>query len=181
MSVWSRSLVAAAVGVALVGVAGCGPGGLSGDTSPETTSASPSKDTLASVQPCQMLPPETLKSFGLEVPGNPDDMLPWKPACNYQGSPLDVTLIKNTRQTVDSAEKKSVWAKFDHLQVNGRSGAAVIPKGATQSRTCAVMFNAGEATIQVQASEIRLPDDIDECQQALEIAKEIEPNVPDPA
>ncbi len=173
--------MAAAVGVALVGVAGCGPGGLSGGTSPETTSASPSKDALASVDPCKMLPPETLKSFGLEVTGESRNELPWQPGCDYDGKPISATLIKNTRQTVSSAGKNSTWKEFERVQVNGRSGARAITQGTTKARLCNVMFNAGQGTIQVQAHEIRLPDDIDECQQALEIAKKIEPNVPDPA
>ncbi len=181
MSVWSRSLVAAAVGVALVGVTGCGPGGLSGDTSPETTSASPSKDTLASVQPCQMLPPETLKSFGLEVPGEPKDQLAWEPGCYFAGEPVTAAMYKNTKQTVSSAEKQPVWAEFERIQVNNRSGARAITQGATKARSCTVIFDAGQGTIQVTTTEPRLPDDIDECQQALEIAKKIEPNVPEPA
>ncbi|MBA8823587.1 hypothetical protein FHX42_000916 [Saccharopolyspora lacisalsi] len=173
--------MAAAAGVALVGVAGCGTGGIAGDTSPETTSASSSKDDLASVQPCQMLPPETLESFGLEVTGEPRNELPWQPGCDFDGKPISATLIKNTRQTVSSAEKKTVWAKFERIQVNGRSGAQAITQGTTKARLCNVMFNAGKGTIQVQAHEISPPDDIDECAKALEIAKKIEPNVPDPA
>ncbi|SDP89684.1 Protein of unknown function [Actinopolyspora xinjiangensis] len=108
-------------------------------------------------------------------------MLEWEPACDYQGDPINVNMIKNMRETVKSASEKDVWAEFERLQVNGRSGARVITKGATKARSCTVMFDAGKGTVQVQANEVRLPDDVDECQKALEIARKVEPNVPEPA
>ncbi|WP_092927536.1 DUF3558 family protein [Actinopolyspora alba] len=168
-------------GVALVSASACSPSEGAGDGSSETTGASPSGEALASVKPCELLSSETLKSFGLEIPGEAMNSLPWRPGCGYQGEPVSVTLYKDKRNTVASNEQKSTWAEFEHLEVNGRSGARAITQGTTKARLCNVMFDAGQGLIQVQAREDRLPDDVDECAKALEIAKKIEPNVPEPA
>ncbi|WP_244515678.1 DUF3558 family protein [Actinopolyspora xinjiangensis] len=181
MKLWTRSLLTAVAGAALIAASACSPSEGTGDGSSETSGNSPSSEALASVKPCEMLSSDTLSSFGLEVPGKTKSELPWKPGCYYEGDPFTVRMEKNTRQTVDSSEQKSVWAEFERLEVNGRSGARVITKGATQTRACGVMFDAGEGIVQVRAREIRLPDDEDECAEALKIAKKIEPNVPEPA
>ncbi|SDR00638.1 DUF3558 domain-containing protein [Actinopolyspora saharensis] len=181
MSSWKRAMLAAVSGVALLGALGCSPSG-SGDTSdsPSATQASGGK-SLESLDPCTMLSEAELKSFGLELPGEPTEDLPWSPGCYYEGDPITLTLFKDTRNTVSSNAEKSTWAEFERLQVNGRSGARTITKGATQARICNVMFDAGDGLIQVQATESRLPESVDECAKALEIAKKVEPNVPEPA
>ncbi|WP_092928040.1 DUF3558 family protein [Actinopolyspora alba] len=172
--------MATVAGVVLLGVTGCSPGGLADDSS-ETTGAKPSDEVLAGVDPCGLLSDEELKSFGLETQGGTRNELPWAPGCYYAGEPVSARLEKNTRQTVASSEKRSTWARFDRTQVNGRDAASAIPKGATKARACVLMFDAGQGLIQIQTREIRLPDDVDECAKALEIAKKVEPNVPEPA
>lgn len=181
MSMWKRSLMTIVAGVALVSASACSPSEGAGDGSSETTGESPSGEVLASVKPCEILSSETLKSFGLQLPGKPEEMLPWKPACKYEGDPVDATIIKNKRQTVSSSEEESNWAKFDRTKVNGRPGATAITKGSTQARICNVMFDAGQGLIQVQALEVGRFDEIDECAKGLELAKKVEPNVPEPA
>ncbi|PRW65406.1 DUF3558 domain-containing protein [Actinopolyspora mortivallis] len=173
--------MAAVAGAVLVGLSACSPGGNTDHAPTETTDASPSDEVLSEVTPCEMLPPDTLRSFGLQVPGKPTDGLPWTPACDYTGDPVGVTLVKNTRQTVASSEKKSTWASFDRITVNGRPGATAITKGSTQAQICNVLFDAGQGMIQVRAQESGRSDEIDECAKALEIAERIEPNVPEPA
>ncbi|WP_438387817.1 DUF3558 domain-containing protein [Actinopolyspora saharensis] len=177
--------MAVGVGAALLGVAGCGPGGLAGDESEgateETSAAKSSGEVLAGVDPCGMLSDAELKSFGLKLPGKSTDALPWTPGCDYQGDPVGVMFVKNERQTVASSAKKDRWAEFERTEVNGRAAARAITKGSTQARICNVMFDSGGGMIQVRAQETRLPDDVDECAKALEIAKKVEPNVPEPA
>ncbi|SDR00660.1 DUF3558 family protein [Actinopolyspora saharensis] len=175
-----RAVLAAVSGVALLGALGCSPSG-SGDTSDDssTTQASGGK-SLENLDPCTMLSEAELKSFGLEPTGEPNNDLPWRPGCGYEGDPISATLFKDTRNTVSSNAEKDVWAEFERLQVNGRSGARAITKGSTQARICNVMFNAGDGLIQVQASEDGLSDEIDECAKGLELAKKIEPTVPEP-
>ncbi len=121
-----------------------------------------------------------MESFGLEFPGESIDQLPWTSECDYSGDPVGVRFVKNTRQTVASSERKDVWAEFERIEVNGRSGARAITKGATQARTCNVMFDAGQGMIQVRVQEVALPDDVDECAEALKIAETVEPKVPEP-
>ncbi|WP_223208096.1 DUF3558 family protein [Actinopolyspora erythraea] len=173
-------MVTAVTGAALLGMTGCSPGDITEDSS-ETTGAKPSDEVLAGVDPCGLLSDEELKSFGLETRGEPRSELPWAPGCYYAGEPVTARLEKNTRQTVASSEKRSVWASFDRTQVNGRAAASAVPNGATEARACVLMFDAGQGLIQVQTQEIRLPDDVDECAKALEIAEKVEPNVPEPA
>lgn len=180
MSLWSRSLVALAAGAVLAGASGCSAGGLAGEPSPER-SAPPTAQGLKKVDPCQMLIPRDLQDFGLEGPGTPNTALPWEPGCDYGGDPITATVYKNTRQTVESASKKPVWAMFQRVEVNERSAAQAITKGSTQARICSTMFNAGTGLIEVTVSESELPDDLDECAKSAEIAKRIEPRVPEPA
>ncbi|WP_033401502.1 DUF3558 domain-containing protein [Actinopolyspora mortivallis] len=172
--------MAVLAGAVLVGVTACSPGG-GAEGSSETTGPSSSEEVLASVDPCEVLSESELESFGLRGPGEPRSELPWKPGCYYEGSPINARLEKNTRQTVASSERKDVWAEFERVEVNGRPGARAITKGATQARTCNVMFDAGRGTILVRAMESSLPDDLDECAKALEIAETVEPKVPEPA
>ncbi|MDR7300569.1 DUF3558 family protein [Haloactinomyces albus] len=181
MSVWSRSLMVLAAGVALVGASGCSAGGAVEGPSTETSAPSASQ-SLQKVDPCKMLAPQDLKDFGLEGPGSPNTTLPWEPGCDYsRGDPITATVYKNMRQTVESAAKKPSWAMFKRIEVNGRSGAQAITKGATQARICSTMFNAGKGLIEVSVSESELPDDLDECAKSTEIAKRIEPEMPEPA
>ncbi|PRW65415.1 DUF3558 domain-containing protein [Actinopolyspora mortivallis] len=163
----------------MVGGCACSPAGDTDGGSSETTSASSSEKELKSVKPCDMLSPDTLDFFGLEAPGEPADTLPRKAGCNFGGDPVSVTLLKDERNTVSSNEQKSVWVEFERLGVNGRTGARAITQGTTKARLCNVMFEAGEGLIQVQARENQQSDDVDECRKALEIAKRIEPNVPE--
>ncbi|WP_245695559.1 DUF3558 domain-containing protein [Actinopolyspora saharensis] len=171
--------------MALLGVAGCGPGGLAGDESEgatgETSAAKPSEEVLAGVDPCGMLSDEELKSFGLELPGEAMSTVPWRPGCDYSGDPFGVMFVKNKRQTADSAAKKDTWAKFERAEVNGRAGATAVTEGATQAGTCDAMFDAGQGMIQIRAHDVARSDSRDECAKALEIAKKVEPNVPEPA
>ncbi len=82
---------------------------------------------------------------------------------------------------MDSAEKKDTWAQFERTEVNGRAAATAVTEGSTQAQICNVMFDAGQGLIQIQAQEAGRSDSLDECAKALEIAKKVEPNVPEPA
>ncbi|WP_258174721.1 DUF3558 domain-containing protein [Actinopolyspora mortivallis] len=163
-----------------MGATACSPSGGVEDST-ETTVPSSSQRTLASVDPCAVLSDAELKSFGLKGAGELKDELPWSPRCYYEGDPVNMSLEKNPRRTVASAEQQDTWAEFERVEVNGRAGARAITKGATQARTCNVMFDAGQGTMLVRTREVHLPDDLDECAEALKIAETVEPKVPEPA
>ncbi|WP_019855795.1 DUF3558 domain-containing protein [Actinopolyspora mortivallis] len=163
----------------LLGLTACSPGG-SADERTTTSQAEPSEDALAGVDPCALLSETELNSFGLKEPGKNTELLPWVVGCDYSGDPISATLYRDTRNTVAASERKEVWAMFERTPVNGRPGATAITQGATQARICDVMFDAGNGMIQVQVSEPRLPDNVDECAEALKIAKKVEPKVPEP-
>ncbi|PRW62163.1 DUF3558 domain-containing protein [Actinopolyspora mortivallis] len=168
------------MGAALTGATACSPSGGT-ENSPETSSPTSSENSLASVDPCTVLSETELKSFGLKIPGKSKSTLPWTSGCSYKGDPVRLSLVTNTRETVASAEQKDTWATFERTTVHDRAAATAITKGSTQARICEVMFDAGNGMIQVQVSEPRLPDDVDECAEALKIAKKVEPKVPEPS
>nr|WP_169336106.1 DUF3558 domain-containing protein [Actinopolyspora halophila] len=167
--------------MALLGAVGCSPGDSSEGATEGTSGAKPSGEVLAGVDPCGVLSDAELKSFGLKTEGEATNTPPWAPACQYQGDPVVASIHKETRDTVNSAEQKDVWAEFDRTEVNGRTAATAVTGGATQARLCSALFDAGQGMIQIQAHEVSSSDSLDECAKALEIAEKVEPNVPEPA
>ncbi|WP_258174723.1 DUF3558 domain-containing protein [Actinopolyspora mortivallis] len=163
-----------------MGVTACSPSG-GADEAGRTSAAKPSEEVLAGVDPCDILPDAELESFGVSTTGEPTNRPPWAPGCHYRGDSVTVSVRKETRDTVASAEQKDVWAKFERTEVNGRAAATAIVKGATQARMCSALFDAGRGMIQIQATEVRPPDTVDECAKALEFAEMVEPKVPEPA
>lgn len=178
MSVLRRTLVVAMVAVAAIGATACAPGGRSGGDAGSSTPTS-SGSSLDAVRPCGILTAGEVGDLGLTAP-EPKETLPWSPSCDYNGEPFGVRLATNTRATVESAANQPVWATFERVAVNGRSGARGIKRGATRARSCSVMFNAGAGMITVILTETR-PGGRDECAEALEIATLIEPRTPEPA
>jgi hypothetical protein len=163
-----------AASVTLAGAAACAPGNTSGNDSNESGSPAP-QGQLSSVDPCAVLKPADSTAAGFEGAGKLQPGV--DPNCAYRGQLIAANVYKSTTETVAVAEKKPVWAKFERTDVNGRTGATAISSGSTQARLCSVMFDAGGGMIRVAVREIR-PGDLDECGEALKVAKLVEPNVP---
>ncbi|WP_029535281.1 DUF3558 family protein [Saccharopolyspora spinosa] len=173
MKVLSRTVVAVCSGAALLAAAGCG-GGSPKDVSPGSMETD---QGLAKVDPCTLLTPDELKSFGFEGPGQPETGITAEPGCSFRGKPFTATFYKNQEKTVESYSKQDNWAKFDRAEVDGRPAASAIDKSATQARICSGLFNAGGGVIIIDVSEFR-DQGLDECAEGLKIAEAIAPRMP---
>ncbi|MEV5535521.1 DUF3558 domain-containing protein [Saccharopolyspora shandongensis] len=172
MRTLSRTAVAACVGTAVLAIAACG--GPAPDDSPDPTEK---PQGLAEIDPCALLTPDELKSFGFEESGEPDSGTSSEPGCRFNGRPFRATFSKNQEKTVESYGKQDNWAKFDRAEVDGRPAASAIDKSATQARICSALFNAGGGVIIIDVSEFR-DQGLDECAEGLKIAEAIAPRMP---
>lgn len=153
-------------------MAGCG--GPSSEGDPPVKSE---PQGLAKIDPCTLLTPEELESFGFEGPGEPETGSTGEPACSFTGQPFGATFFKKQDMTVEKYGQQDTWAKFDRLEVDGRPAASTIAKGSTQSRICSVMFDAGGGVIDLTLQEFR-DKGLDECGEALKVAEKIAPRMP---
>ncbi|WP_093265153.1 DUF3558 domain-containing protein [Saccharopolyspora shandongensis] len=156
----------------MLAIAACG--------GPASSDAPPPKEEpqgLAAIDPCALLTPEELKSFGFEESGEPDSSTSSEPGCRFNGRPFRATFSKNQEKTVESYGKQDNWAKFDRAEVDGRPAASAIDKSATQARICSALFNAGGGVIIIDVSEFR-DQGLDECAEGLKIAEAIAPRMP---
>ena len=171
MRVWTRSVLAAAAGLTLVGTAGCSSLGGAEEPPPAP------KDELASVDPCKVLTPEELARYGIQGPGTPVADVPFQPACQYQGQDYDLSVYKDTQFNVEAIHKQGQWAKWDPVSLNGRPAAVTIDAGSTRARLCDTMFDSGKGRVSVQFGTHH-PGDNSFCEKSQEIAKQIEPRMP---
>jgi uncharacterized protein DUF3558 len=170
----SRTVVAVCAGVALLSAAGCG-GGSPKEGSPGSTEQ---KQALATVDPCTLLTPKELESFGFEGPGQPETGISSEPGCSFRGKPFTATFYKNQEKTVEAyGQQEGTWAKYDRLEIDGRPAASAIAEGSTQARICSALFDAGGGVIILTLSEFR-DQGLDECGEALKIAEAIAPRMP---
>lgn len=178
MNVVTRSLAAVAGGLLVLGAAGCSAGGLAGeDASP---SPQPTKSGLASLDVCNVLTPEDLAPYGAALPGEPDNVTPSEPGCEYKGeeSGIKITLSKNETKTVDQYGKDTKFDKFEPVTVAGRHGASVISPGASGSGLCGTMIDAGGGVVLVDASARANNTQFDACAESLKVAEQIAPRLP---
>ncbi|MEU6268747.1 DUF3558 domain-containing protein [Saccharopolyspora shandongensis] len=173
MKVLSRTLATVCAGVAVLAVAGCG-----GPNSTETPASKTQTQGLAAIDPCTLLTPEELKSYGFEAPGEPTSNTASEPGCRFNGRPFRATFYKNQEKTVESyGQQQGTWAKYDRLEVDGRPAASAVAEGSTQARICSALFDAGDGVIILTLSEFR-DQGLDECAEGLKIAEAIAPRMP---
>ncbi|MEU5853384.1 DUF3558 family protein [Saccharopolyspora shandongensis] len=136
------------------------------------------KNGLAQVDPCTMVSPEVLASFGLRGPGEPETGNSSEPGCYFPGDPISGTFYKNQEKTVAAyGAQQSTWAKFDPLQVDGRSAASAVANGSTQAGVCSTLFDTGGGVIILTVSN-KGDNAIDPCAKSLKIAEAIAPRMP---
>ncbi|MER6991458.1 DUF3558 domain-containing protein [Saccharopolyspora hirsuta] len=170
----SQAVVAACASVVVLALAGCGPSRSSEEPAP----GAQQPQALAAVDPCTLLTPEELQSFGFEAPGEPDTGISSEPGCRFNGRPFRATFSKNQEKTVDSyGRQKDTWAKYDRLEIDGRPAASAIAEGSTQARLCSALFDAGGGVIIITVSEFR-DQGLDECAEGVKIAEAIAPRMP---
>ncbi|MER5389821.1 DUF3558 domain-containing protein [Saccharopolyspora sp. NPDC002686] len=172
MRTLSRSAVAACVGSAVLALAACG-----GSVPDDNSAPSEQSKGLAQVDPCGMLTPDELKSFGFEETGELDSTNSSEPGCRFNGRPFRATFSKNQEKTVESFEKQDNWAKFERTEIDGRPAASAVDKSATQARICSALVDAGGGVVVIDVSEFR-DQGLDECAEGLKIAKAVASKLP---
>ncbi|MER6987813.1 DUF3558 domain-containing protein [Saccharopolyspora hirsuta] len=170
MKVLARSTVGACAGAALLVAAACG-------TPQEDPAPTASNQGLAQIDPCTMVSPDVLASFGLRQPGDPEDGDPSEPGCYFNGDKIAGIFYKNQEKTVESYGQQDNWAKYDRLEIDGRPAASAIDKGSTQARICSALFDAGGGVIKLTVTEKR-DQGLDECGEAVKIAEAVAPRMP---
>lgn len=178
MRALSLSLAAFGGSLLLVSAAGCGTGG-SGEGA-AAPPPSPAVEEFAKLDSCKILTSDDVAALKLDGPGSPESDIASEPGCYYDGDAMSVVAYKNTKDTVDSSQKSSNWAQFNRVDVNGRSGATGIAQGSTQSGICSAMFNSGDHMVRIAVSDKGM-NSVNKCDEALKIAKQVEPRMPKPA
>ncbi|QIZ36295.1 DUF3558 family protein [Saccharopolyspora sp. ASAGF58] len=164
-------MAAVCAGVAALMIAGCG--GPAAKREPADTQP----QGLASVDPCTLLTPDELKSFGFKGPGEPETTISSEPGCSFSGRPLGATFYKYQEKTVEAYSHKENWSKFDRLQIDGRAAASATSESGQAARICSAMFDAGGGVIVIDVSEV-MDQGLDECAEALKVAQVIAPRMP---
>ncbi|QIZ36289.1 DUF3558 family protein [Saccharopolyspora sp. ASAGF58] len=170
MNALSRTVAVGCAGAAVLAITGCG-----GPTTKQDPAVQP--QGLAAVDPCTLLTPDELKSFGFNSPGEPETTISSEPGCSFSGRPLTVTFYKNQEKTVEAYSHQKNWSKFDRLQIDGRAAASATSESGKAARICSAMFDAGGGVILVDVSEF-LDQGLDECAEAVKVAQVIAPRMP---
>lgn len=139
-----RSVIAAAAGTALLGLAACGTGSGSGGGNTEAPEPTSSQGGgLASFDPCTFLQPDQLTSFGLGTQSEPFAPVSYEPGCRWTGEKFVLSMQKNVEETVASYETTGNWDSYTKKTIAGRSAAVALEKGATGVGSCTVLVDAG--------------------------------------
>lgn len=178
MSTFSRTVVVAAAGFALLGLSSCSGGstgntGNGGDT-PTMTSAS---SGLESFDVCNFFTPEDLSSAGVAGPGEPDSTIPSEPGCNYQGDKMDLALYKVSDTAFDKYTTQGNFAEIQPFEISGRKAATGVTAGSEGQGICSTFLDASGGTIIVTVTgEDR--DSVDACGESRKVAEQISPRLP---
>lgn len=164
-------------GLALLAIAGCSGG--SAD-SPKTGEPSASGGALANLDTCQIMKPDQLRKAGLPQKGERVELFDFEPGCGYNGDIASVSIAKNAEKTLKSYEDQTNWKSFERIQLKGRPAARALSAQATGDM-CTMMLAAGKGVVVVGAMASDPRAEFDGCAKAREVAKMIEPNLPEPA
>ncbi len=177
----ARSGMTTAVLILAALLAGCGQQVAGAPSASDPAGPSGADSALASFDPCTVLSDAEIAELGFRPETRrPIDML-GQVGCAYlaeRGSPLlGLRLEKDLEETVAdyAARADGVFDVFRENRVNGRTGAALVL--VADGRECTQLLNAGSGTVAV-GWEIDDPGPVDPCDEALRVAKLIEPELP---
>ncbi|RRO15616.1 DUF3558 domain-containing protein [Saccharopolyspora rhizosphaerae] len=176
MNTVSRTLIATAAGMALLGVSAC-----SGNESGESTgnpAPPPQAKAITSFDPCTFFAPEELTSLGLSTQSEDGGVVEQEPGCQWQGEEKILTLLKNADQTVESYETSGNWDSYTKKSIAGRSGAVAVETGATGQGGCTVLVNAGGG-VAVYGVDGLMRDSVDACGEAEKVANQTASRLPE--
>ncbi|MGW3467694.1 DUF3558 family protein [Saccharopolyspora sp. NPDC000995] len=177
MSVFSRSLIAGAAGLALIGLAACSSGKRSdGDTEKTSTSPAPGR-ALASFDPCTFFKADELTSWGLPTQSETFSPLSFEPGCRWVGEKMDLTLQKNLDETVASYRENGSWDFYNDKAFGGRTGALAAEAGVSGTGGCTVLVDTGGGVAIYMVSGA-MRDSVDACAEAEKIANQTASRLP---
>jgi hypothetical protein len=181
VSTFSRSLIATAAGLALVGLSACSGGG--SGTGGEETSAAPtsaaSGSGLANFDPCTFFTSDELTSFGVSTQSEEFTQVSFQPGCVWKGEKGDVALQKNADETVQGLGKGGGFDKFTPTTVAGREAAEVIVAGGTGQGVCNFVVSAGGGIALYQITGARRDSLADPCGEIKKIANQTASRLPE--
>lgn len=157
-------------------LAGCSGSGSSGAPAPE-----PEADLLAGFDPCTVLSPEEIQSFGASPQGEPADQGLGEAGCDFKGGDFNFGLLKAS----DGNEaywqgQRSQFDKFTPNQVSDRAGFSGISAGGAGQGVCSQFMYVGKGSVIVDVTyrSDKMPGDEATCAKAMEIAQVVEPKLP---
>ncbi|MBQ0927463.1 DUF3558 family protein [Saccharopolyspora endophytica] len=171
----SRTLIAGAAGVALLGLSACS--GNSSGGAPEPAPA-PQGKPIASFDPCTFFTPEELTSLGVSTQSQDGGVVSFEPGCEWEGEKMTLTLLKNADQTVESYEKNGNWDSYSKKSIGGRSGAVAVESGATGQGGCTVLVDAGGG-VAVYGIDGAMRDSVDACGETEKVANQTASRLPE--
>ncbi|MEV0086003.1 DUF3558 family protein [Saccharopolyspora sp. NPDC050642] len=121
----TKSVIAGALALLAMGVAGCGSSGTggTGDGSGETgESASPTSNAAAAIDPCEMLKSADTAKLGVKGPGTPKRYA-GAPGCDFKLAVGGISVVVNSDKSVD--ELNLTGGKVDAVSVAGVDGKRV--------------------------------------------------------
>ncbi|RKT83252.1 Protein of unknown function [Saccharopolyspora antimicrobica] len=177
MSLYSRSLIVATAGLALVGLSACSGGSTGGGEQPQTSAAQSSG--LADFDVCNFFTAGDLSAFGVQGPGEPDSTIDTEPGCNFRGDVKDVTLYKVPDTAFDAYTKQGNFGSLTPYEIDGRKAANGVTKGSEGQGICSAFLDAGGGTVIVTVTGLMRDSVADPCGEAEKVARQIEPRLPE--
>lgn len=178
MRSFSRVVIAAAAGSALLGLTAC-TGGTAGGGAPsggaEPTSAAPS--ALESFDVCNFFTPEELAASGVAGPGTPDNNLDSEPGCNFTGDKMDLTLYKVPGTSFDEYMSGGNFGNVQNFDAGGRKAATGVTAGSEGQGVCSSFLDAAGGTIIVTVTA-GTTEPVDPCSETRRVAEQISPRLP---
>ncbi len=177
LMVGMRTRTGAATLIAATGLllAGCS-GGSNGAPAPE-----PAPDVLSGIDPCTVLSPDEIQSFGASPQGEPADQGLGEAGCDYKGGDFNFGILKAS--TGDEAYWQSQRAQFDKFapnQIGDKPGFSGISAGGAGQGVCSQFIYAGKGSLIVDVTyrSDKMPGDEATCAKAMEIAQRVEAKLP---
>ncbi|MGI8312587.1 DUF3558 domain-containing protein [Saccharopolyspora hattusasensis] len=183
MRTMRRTRSAVAFGLFAAGgllLAGCG--GAGGSSEATSTGEAPKSSALASFDPCAVLTPEELRSFGVDPDVKKDaDKGLGEVGCKFMGHPFVPGLTKSEKDDLAAWEqRRSNFDKLEPNTVTGRKGLVGITNGSTDKGVCRQILEAGggSVTVQVTYTDPETGKTNDPCADATKVAEAVAPKIP---
>lgn len=177
MSSFSRVVIAAAAGSALLGLSACSGGPAGGSTDGGGQPSAPAPSALESFDPCNFFTPEELAASGVAGPGEPDSNLESEPGCNFTGDKMDLALYKVPGTSFDQYMSGGNFGNVQKFDAGGRKAATGVTAGSEGQGVCSSFLDAADGTIIVTVTA-GTTEPVEPCGETRRVAEQISPRLP---